>query len=196
MIAMAITQIHTYRRNRHGLWRDGESGALDAPRPLGSCSESTESSRRYAFSERLASLALARTAAWQRWMTTAAPTPTLAGGRNAFPRAPPVACHATGTPLASGGGVPCSACSSSRTHPEATRVRSTEHSHPHIASNALRLAMPPEAATAAARSRRHSIDYQALCGSGYKRGPVPRIARAGSSALSACTLRLRNELQT
>ena len=33
MIAMAITQIHTHRRNRHGSWRDGEGGALDAPRP-------------------------------------------------------------------------------------------------------------------------------------------------------------------
>ena len=32
--AMAITQIHTHRRNRHGSWRDGEGGALDAPRPL------------------------------------------------------------------------------------------------------------------------------------------------------------------
>ena len=31
--AMAITQIHTHRRNRHGSWRDGEGGALDAPRP-------------------------------------------------------------------------------------------------------------------------------------------------------------------
>ena len=30
---MAITQIHTHRRNRHGSWRDGEGGALDAPRP-------------------------------------------------------------------------------------------------------------------------------------------------------------------
>ena len=27
---MAITQIHTHRRNRHGSWRDGEGGALDA----------------------------------------------------------------------------------------------------------------------------------------------------------------------
>ena len=31
--AMAITQIHTHRRNRHGSWRDGEGGALDASRP-------------------------------------------------------------------------------------------------------------------------------------------------------------------
>ena len=28
--ARAITQIHTHRRNRHGSWRDGEGGALDA----------------------------------------------------------------------------------------------------------------------------------------------------------------------
>ena len=33
MIAMAITQIHTHQRNRHGSWRDGEGGALDASRP-------------------------------------------------------------------------------------------------------------------------------------------------------------------
>ena len=32
-LAMAITQIHTHRRNRHGSWRDGEGGALDATRP-------------------------------------------------------------------------------------------------------------------------------------------------------------------
>ena len=32
--------------------------------------------------------------------------------------------------------------------------------------------------------------------SGYKRGPVPRSARAGSSALLACGPRLRSELQT
>ena len=32
MIAIAITQIHTHRRNRHGSWRDGEGGALDATR--------------------------------------------------------------------------------------------------------------------------------------------------------------------
>ena len=31
--AMAITQIHTHRRNRHGSCRDGEGGALDASRP-------------------------------------------------------------------------------------------------------------------------------------------------------------------
>ena len=37
--AMAITQIHTHRRNRHGSWRDGEGGALDALRPLGYFSE-------------------------------------------------------------------------------------------------------------------------------------------------------------
>ena len=37
--AMAITQIHTHRRNRHGSWRDGEGGTLDAQRPLGSCSD-------------------------------------------------------------------------------------------------------------------------------------------------------------
>ena len=30
MIARAITQIHTHRRNRHGSCRDGEGGALDA----------------------------------------------------------------------------------------------------------------------------------------------------------------------
>ena len=30
---MAITQIHTHRRNRLGSWRDGEGGALDSPRP-------------------------------------------------------------------------------------------------------------------------------------------------------------------
>ena len=34
MIAMAITQIHAHRRNRHGSWRDGEGGTLDASRPL------------------------------------------------------------------------------------------------------------------------------------------------------------------
>ena len=28
--AMAIMQIHTHRRNRHGSCRDGEGGALDA----------------------------------------------------------------------------------------------------------------------------------------------------------------------
>ena len=32
-IAMAITQIQTHRRNRHGSWRDGEGGAFDFPRP-------------------------------------------------------------------------------------------------------------------------------------------------------------------
>ena len=37
--AMAITQIHTHRRNHHGSWRDGEGGALDALRRLGYCSE-------------------------------------------------------------------------------------------------------------------------------------------------------------
>ena len=31
---MAITQIHTHRRNRHGSWRNGEGGALDG-RDLG-----------------------------------------------------------------------------------------------------------------------------------------------------------------
>ena len=30
---MAITQIRTHRRNRHGSWRDGEGRALDASRP-------------------------------------------------------------------------------------------------------------------------------------------------------------------
>ena len=30
MIARAITQILTHRRTRHGSWRDGEGGALDA----------------------------------------------------------------------------------------------------------------------------------------------------------------------
>ena len=30
MIARAITQIHTHRRNRHGSWRDGKGGAFDA----------------------------------------------------------------------------------------------------------------------------------------------------------------------
>ena len=28
--AMVMTQIHTHRRNRHGSWRDGKGGALDA----------------------------------------------------------------------------------------------------------------------------------------------------------------------
>ena len=31
--AMAITQIHTHRRNRSGSWRNGEGGALDASQP-------------------------------------------------------------------------------------------------------------------------------------------------------------------
>ena len=31
--AMAITQIHTHRRNRQGSWRNGEGGALDASQP-------------------------------------------------------------------------------------------------------------------------------------------------------------------
>ena len=31
---LAITQIHTHRKNRHGSWRDGKGGALDASRPL------------------------------------------------------------------------------------------------------------------------------------------------------------------
>ena len=34
MIAAAITQIHTHRRNGHVFRRDGEGGALDTTAPL------------------------------------------------------------------------------------------------------------------------------------------------------------------
>ena len=186
MIAMAITQIHAHRRNRHGSWRDGEGGALDAPRPLGSCSER---SRRRERSQRRAADATPRLLGVL--CVPCRPVDRSAGRQQQRQRQ---RSQEDATPALSPR--QWRACSSSRTHPEATRARRTEHSHPHVASNALRLAMPPEAATSAARSRRHSIDYQARRGSGYKRGPAPRSARAGSSALSACALRLRGELQT
>ena len=177
---MAITQIHAHRRNRHGSWRDGEGGALDAPRPLGSCSER---SRRRERSQWRAADATSRLLAAPR--LPCRPGDRSAGGQPQRQRQRSQEDASPALLLRQ-----WRARSSSRTLPEA-RVRSTEHSHPHIASNALRLAMPPEAATAAACSRCHSIEYQPRRGSGCKRGPVPRSAHAGSSALSACALRLR-----
>ena len=135
---------------------------------------------RYAFSERLASLAV-------RWAAS------LDDDRSANANARRRTQRLPSLPAS---GVHVAHHARTQNLPEATRVRRTEHSHPHIASNALRLAMPSKAATTAARSRRHSIDYQARRGSGYKRGSVPRSARAGSSAHSACALRLRGELPT
>ena len=87
--AMAITQIHTHRRNRHGSWRDGEGGALDALRPLGYFSERRRRiggsngellTQRYAFP----AIASSPAGGTQRQRSTATPTSTPARGRNAI----------------------------------------------------------------------------------------------------------------
>ena len=92
--AMAITQINTHRRNRHGSWRDGEGGALDAPRPrtLDWMEAPTQRRQRRAAkatSSRLGTKCNAglRTAPLE---DDSLSTPALAVGRNAFTLALPV----------------------------------------------------------------------------------------------------------
>ena len=145
LIAMEITQIHTHRRNRHRSWRDGEGGALDAQRPFGSCS------KRYRRSE------------WIHWKAADA-TQRLPGAPQLRRRLAERSAEGQpqrqrhrpqedATPSLSPRLRP--ARSSSHTRPEATRARRTVQSHLRIASNALRLAMQPEAGAAAAAAQAH-----------------------------------------
>ena len=91
---MAITQIHTHRRNRHGSWRDGEGGALDAPRPriLDWMEAPTQGRQRRAAKEtttRFGAIPNAglRTVSLEDGSPS---TPALAVGRNTFTLALPV----------------------------------------------------------------------------------------------------------
>ena len=94
MIAMAITQINTHRRNRHGSWRDGEGGALDAPRPrtLDWREEPTQRRQRRAAKVTTSRLGTKRYAGVRTALLEddSQSTPALAAGCNAVALALPV----------------------------------------------------------------------------------------------------------
>ena len=119
--AMAITQIHTLRRNRYGSWRDSEGGALDARRPLGSFCERchrNEPIQRRAADATLPSLRLHGAPQLRR-----RPAERSAGGKQQRQRQ-----RAQEDEMPSLSPRQWPASSPSRTRPEATRASRTVHS--------------------------------------------------------------------
>ena len=86
MIARAITQIQTHRRNRHGSWRDGKGGVLVAQALSESEVEGGADVAAPPESSKATQVISEPTFAViqpQRWRTPAPPTPAPAAGHNA-----------------------------------------------------------------------------------------------------------------